>query len=63
MTQTEERNYLRHILNIDTSLQSIAKSLKQIAENTKPIAYCVSDPFGDDLGECEPENSRENPEV
>lgn len=36
MTQTEERNYLRHILNIDTSLQSIAKSLKQIAENTKP---------------------------
>lgn len=37
MTQTEEKNYLRHIINIDTSLQSIAKSLKQIAENTKPI--------------------------
>lgn len=36
MTQTEERNYLRHILNIDTSLQSIAKSLKTISENTKP---------------------------
>ena len=35
MTQTEERNYLKHILNIDKSLQNIAAYLKTISENTK----------------------------
>lgn len=36
MTQTEERNYLKHISNIDKSLQNIAAYLKTISENTKP---------------------------
>ena len=39
MISNEERNYYRDIHSIKKSLECIAKSLKEISENTKPVSY------------------------